>query len=252
MSDKFKNSKFYKAMKNPKVSRAIYISAVIMLVAIAVIIGITAATNRTKKPTPTVPPSTTAPHQSGTQHTPSTNVPDTSAQPEGTQNAPDSSTQSGTVSKPVPTLSLPVSGSLAKKHDAELQVFSNTMNDYRVHLGVDIATAAGAPVYAAADGKVSKIWRDPMMGYCVAIAHDGDAVTVYKNLAEELATGIAEGAKVNAGQQIASVGESAMVEAADEPHLHLEMTVGGLQVDPLDYFSPKDVAALEKDTDYES
>ena len=40
MSDKFKNSKFYKTMKNPKVSRAIYISAVILLVAIAVIIGL--------------------------------------------------------------------------------------------------------------------------------------------------------------------------------------------------------------------
>lgn len=252
MSDKFKNSKFYKTMKNPKVSRAIYISAVILLVAIAVIIGITAATNRTKKPTPTVPPSTTAPVPGGTQQTPSTNVPDTSTQPEDTQNTPGSSSQSGTVSKPIPTLSLPVAGSLAKKHDAELQVFSNTMNDYRVHLGVDITTAAGAPVYAAADGKVSKIWRDPMMGYCVAVTHDGDAVTVYKNLAEELAAGIAEGTKVKAGQQIASVGESAMVEAADEPHLHLEMTVGGLQVDPLDYFSPKDVAALEKDTGYES
>ena len=38
---------------------------------------------------------------------------------------------------------------------------------------------------------------------------------------------------------------------ADEPHLHFEMTVGGLAVDPLDYFSKTDVDALSKDTAFE-
>ena len=250
MSDKFKNSKFYKAMKNPKVSRAIYIAMVILLVAIAVVIGITAATNRTKKPSPT--PSTTSPSSTQAPSPGTSAAPDTSAQPEDTQAAPESTAPGAPVAKPVPTLSLPVSGSIAKKHDAEIQVFSNTMNDYRVHLGIDIATAAGAPVYAAADGKVTKLWRDPMMGYCIAIEHDGDAVTVYKNLAEEVAEGIEAGVTVKAGRQIGKVGDSAMLEAADEPHLHLEMTVGGLQVNPLDYFSVKDVAALDKDENYES
>ena len=251
MSEKFKNSKFCKALKNPKVSRAIYIAMVILLVAIAVVIGITAATNRTKKPSAT-PPASSAPQSSDTRVPDSSAVPDTSAQPEDTQATPESTAPGAPVAKPVPTLSLPVSGTVAKKHDAEVQVFSNTMNDYRVHLGVDIATAAGAPVYAAADGTVSKLWRDPMMGYCIAIEHDGDAVTVYKNLAEAAAEGIEAGVKVKAGKQIGSVGESAMLEAADEPHLHLEMTVGGIQVNPLDYFSVKDVAALEKDENYES
>ena len=250
MSEKFKNSKFYKAMKNPKVSRAIYIAMVILLVAVAVVIGITAATNRTKKPSPT--PSTSSPSNTQAPAPGTSSAPDTSTQPEDTQAAPESTAPGAPVVKPVPTLSLPVSGSIAKKHDAEIQVFSNTMNDYRVHLGIDIATAAGAPVYAAADGKVTKMWRDPMMGYCIAIEHDGDAVTVYKNLAEEAAEGIEAGATVKAGKQIGKVGDSAMLEAADEPHLHLEMTVGGLQVNPLDYFSVKDVAALDKDENYES
>ena len=63
--------------------------------------------------------------------------------------------------------------------------------------------------------------------------------------------GIIEGATVRAGQQIASVGSTAMVEIAEEPHLHFEMTVGGLAVDPLEYFSSNDVATLQKDTAYE-
>lgn len=249
MSDKFKNSKFYKAMKNPKVSRAVYIAMVLMLVAIAVVIGITAASNRTKKPVRD-PESTTA--TPGTTGTPTvTDTPVTTVDPATDTDTPSNTTgQSGTVSKPIPTFSLPVSGKVGEYHDADTQVFSETMNDYRVHLGIDITATEGAPVYAAAEGTVQKIWSDPMMGYCVAVAHDGDAVTVYKNLAKDLPTGIVEGKKVKAGQQIASIGESAMVEIAEEPHLHFEMTVGGIQVDPLKYFSAKDVASLGIDTSY--
>ena len=125
------------------------------------------------------------------------------------------------------------------------------MNDYRVHLGVDIITTDGAPVYAVADGTVIQIWEDVRMGQCVAVKHNGDAVSIYKNVSAELPKGIIEGATVRAGQQIASVGSTAMVEIADEPHLHFEMTVGGLAVDPLEYFSSKDVETLSKDTAYE-
>ena len=125
------------------------------------------------------------------------------------------------------------------------------MNDYRVHLGIDILTNENAPVCAVADGTVTQIWEDVRMGHCIAIKHNGDAVSIYKNLSAELPTGIIEGAKVKGGQQIASVGSSAMVEIADEPHLHFEMTVGSLAVDPLEYFSSSDVANLQKDTAYE-
>jgi murein DD-endopeptidase MepM/ murein hydrolase activator NlpD len=125
------------------------------------------------------------------------------------------------------------------------------MNDYRVHLGIDVITTDGAPVYSVADGTVMQIWEDVRMGQCIAVKHNGDAVSIYKNVSTELPKGIIEGAKVKAGQQIATVGTTAMVEIADEPHLHFEMTVGGLSVDPLEYFSTKDVETLSKDTSYE-
>jgi murein DD-endopeptidase MepM/ murein hydrolase activator NlpD len=126
------------------------------------------------------------------------------------------------------------------------------MGDYRVHLGVDIATPPEAPVYAAADGKVEKIWEDSMMGTCVALTHKDETVSIYKNLAPELAEGIAAGATVKQGQQLGIVGDTAVVEMADEPHLHFEVTAKGLSVNPLDYFSEKDVNALSKDTAFES
>ena len=90
-----------------------------------------------------------------------------------------------------------------------------------------------------------------MMGWCMAISHEGECVTVYKNLAETMAEGLSEGSLVKKGQLLGNVGDSAMMEIADEPHLHMEMTVKGLQVDPMDYFSQAVIASLSKDTAFE-
>lgn len=231
MQNNFKESKFY---NNFKENRAIYITAITLLVALAVIVAVTAVANRTKPPV-----ETGIPGGSETE----TNAPSGGNETQ----APDSTD----VVDLLPTFVLPVNGTLAKGHDATTQVFSNTMQDYRVHLGVDITTEQNAAVCAAADGTVSQIWEDPMMGYCVALTHGGDSCTVYKNLGEELPDGIEEGVKVKAGQTIGYVGESAMVEMAEEPHLHFEMTVGGIAVDPLSYFEEDAVATLSKDEAYE-
>ena len=154
--------------------------------------------------------------------------------------------------EPEAMMALPVTGKMFKGHDATIQVYSNTMGDYRVHLGVDIATAPEAPVYAAADGQVEKIWNDSMMGTCVAVTHKDETVSIYKNLAKDLAKNITVGAEVKQGQQLGNVGDTAVVEMADEPHLHFEVTVKGLSVDPLDFFSEEAAATLSKDDAFES
>jgi murein DD-endopeptidase MepM/ murein hydrolase activator NlpD len=146
---------------------------------------------------------------------------------------------------------LPVYGVMQKKHDTEVQVFSPTMGDYRMHLGIDVGTADGASVSAMADGVISQVWEDVRMGQCVAIKHGGECYTIYKNLAAELPEGTVVGAAVKAGDVIGTVGESAMVEVAEEPHLHLEMTVNGLQVDPMDYLDEEAKATLNQDVNYE-
>ena len=42
-----------------------------------------------------------------------------------------------------------------------------------------------------------------------------------------------------------------MTEVAEEPHLHFEMTVSGLLVDPLEYYSKAELEALAVDRAYE-
>ena len=223
----FKNSKL---AKNIKENRAVYITALTLLVALAVIITVTAVANRSKKPVDT---------------TPVTTDPTVTADPNETEE-PDTS-----VVDMLPSFSLPVSGKLSKNHDSEMQVFSNTMQDYRVHLGVDICAEENAAVSAVAAGTVVEVWEDALMGQCVALSHSGDAVSVYKNLSLTLPEGIEAGAEVKAGDVIGYVGDTAMTELADEAHLHFEMTVGGIQVNPLDYFGEDAVATLAQDTSYE-
>ena len=223
-----------KILKNLKENRALYITAISVLLTLLLIVAAVVATNRSKQTAPEV----TTPKPATTTTT-KVNTP-----------TPDDDPTSDVGSK-LPTFSLPVNGKLSAVHDSELQVFSPTMQDYRVHLGVDILANDGDPVYAVADGTVMQIWEDVRMGQCIAIKHAGDSVSIYKNVSAELPAGIIEGATVRVGQQIATVGSSAMVEIAEEPHLHFEMTVGGLAVDPLEYFSSKDVSALMKDTAYE-
>lgn len=135
----------------------------------------------------------------------------------------------------LPNFQVPAIGVISKEHSVSALVFSVTMNDYRTHNGVDIATTDGADVHAVADGVVEELWQDPLMGYCISISHEGDALSIYKNLRPESISGLSAGDKVVAGQVIASVGESALIEIAEEPHLHFELKIGGESVDPCDY-----------------
>ena len=235
MQKNWKESEFFRKLKHIRVNRAVYLTAIIVLLSISVLLIVTAVNNRSKLPVDTTP------QASGT------NKPQETTPPPQIENT-DKPTQSNTV----PEFALPVSGVLSKKHSVDTQVFSPTLNEYRVHLGIDIATEAAAPVFAMAQGTVAQIWEDPMMGWSVAISHSGEAVTVYKNLSKQLADGISVGAEVEAGQLLGSVGDTALIEIAEEPHLHVEMTVKGLQVDPLEYFSKDVLSAITEDTIYET
>lgn len=245
MPSSFNNKpSFWQKIKNKKINRSYVLTVLALAVAVLVIITAAVASERAKKPSE-LPKDTEASTDRQTEKPTEGSTEPSSAEKETSTGG------SSSVESKLPSFILPVSGSLSRSHDPELQVFSPTMQDYRVHLGIDLTTKENAPVYAAADGKISKIWVDTRMGYCIAIEHSGDCVTVYKNLAETLPDGIAEGVSVRSGQLIATVGESAMVEIADEPHLHFEMTVGNLAVDPLEYFDESILETLKKDNSVE-
>ena len=130
------------------------------------------------------------------------------------------------------TFTAPAAGSVYGEFSVAVPVFSNTMNDYRTHAGVDVSAEIGDPVFACADGVIDEVWEDPMMGQSIRISHADGFESVYRNLSTVIPDGIVKGASVRAGQTIGAVGDTALIECEDEPHLHFELLLAGEPVDP--------------------
>ena len=132
-------------------------------------------------------------------------------------------------------VSIPVAGKIIKGFSKDDLVFSLTMNDWRVHRGIDIETVIGAPVKAIRYGTVENVFEDEENGITVVISHPGDLKSVYSNL--QNLNFIEVGRKVKEGDIIGGIGESSVFECADPPHLHFEITEKNQQKDPIDYIT---------------
>jgi murein DD-endopeptidase MepM/ murein hydrolase activator NlpD len=99
----------------------------------------------------------------------------------------------------------------------------------RMHEGIDLGCAYGAPLYAAAAGTV--VYAGWMGGYgnLVVIDHGGGVATAYGHNSS-ISVGV--GQAVGQGQQIAAIGSTGH---STGPHCHFEVRVGGSPVDPLGY-----------------
>lgn len=127
----------------------------------------------------------------------------------------------------------PVEGEILKSFAMENLVFSETLQEWVVHKGIDIRAPRTTVVKAAEEGTVKSIKNDPRYGLTVTIEHREGYKTIYANLlTTEFVT---EGETVTKGQSIGTVGNSAAFEIADEPHLHFEMLKDDVTVDPTLY-----------------
>jgi murein DD-endopeptidase MepM/ murein hydrolase activator NlpD len=95
-----------------------------------------------------------------------------------------------------------------------------------LHTGIDMAAKSGVPVLAAGRGRVVMAEERIISGYSVVIGHLPGVYTVYFHLKE---LDVKPGQIVEKGQRIGSVGVSGL---ATGPHLHWEVRVNGVAVDP--------------------
>lgn len=124
----------------------------------------------------------------------------------------------------------PVEGEIIKAFAKDNLVYSETLQEWTTHLGIDIKADKTTVVKAAEAGTVKTIKNDPRYGLTITIEHDNGYQTVYANLLSS--EFVVEGEKVEKGQSIGTVGNTATFEIADEPHLHFEMLKDGVQIDP--------------------
>ena len=127
----------------------------------------------------------------------------------------------------------PVRGEVLRPHAVETLRYDQTMGDWRVHDGVDIAADLGTQVRAPAGGAVSDFYTDDLMGTTVVILHADGVMSTCSNLAAPVAVEI--GDTVLTGDIIGTVGRTAIAESEEASHIHLSMTKDGVSVDPLEY-----------------
>ena len=99
----------------------------------------------------------------------------------------------------------------------------------RLHEGIDITAASGTPIRAAAAGTVIHSGWLGGYGLLVVIDHGNGLATAYAHNSSNL---VSVGARVEQGQTIALVGSTGN---SSGPHVHFEVRVNGVAVDPLLY-----------------
>ena len=97
------------------------------------------------------------------------------------------------------------------------------------HKGVDIGAPYYSDVYAAQSGTVIQAGWNGGYGYCVTIAHAQGVATLYAHLDDYF---VSVGQSVSRGQVIADCGSTGI---STGPHIHFEVRVNGVQIDPLPY-----------------
>lgn len=128
----------------------------------------------------------------------------------------------------------PCDGFVTVEHSVDIPVYSSTFGDYRTHCGIDIAADKGAVVSAVKGGVITKIYTDDLYGHTLHLETPDGYTFVYSNLSMPLSQGIEEGLAVSTGTILASVGDSAICESAQESHLHFEVQKDDCYINPLD------------------
>lgn len=134
------------------------------------------------------------------------------------------------------TAVMPVNGEVLTAYSNGELVKSETLGVWKTHDGVDIAADEGEKVKAMNDGTVTKVWEDPLWGFCIMITHSGNVESYYYNLGE--ATTVSQGDEVKAGDTIGVVGKSAQAEITMESHLHFGVKKNGAWTDPIEFVNP--------------
>ena len=124
----------------------------------------------------------------------------------------------------------PVEGEVIKEFAKDNLIYSETLEEWITHTGIDIKADRTTIVKSVADGTVKSIKNDPRYGLTVTIEHADGYTSVYSSLLT--AEFVKEGEKVTQGQTIGTVGNSAVFEVAEDNHLHFELLKDGSNINP--------------------
>ena len=106
----------------------------------------------------------------------------------------------------------------------------------KMHYGVDWATAHGTPIMAAGNGIIEEVGAKGEYGNYIRIRHANGYKTAYGHMSQ-YAAGVGPGVRVRQGQIIGYVGSTGL---SSGPHVHFEVLVNGVHVNPMSIQVPND------------
>lgn len=139
--------------------------------------------------------------------------------------------EESTTGNPSEKFIFPLTNNIIKDYSDNVAVKSNTLGDWRVHNGIDFTAKTGDTVKAVKSGSVNAVYIDKLWGTVVEIDHGDSIVAKYCGLKDGTTPSV--GDVLQQGETVGTVGLIPS-EAADEPHLHFEMTVSGKTADPIE------------------
>ncbi len=138
----------------------------------------------------------------------------------------------------VPTYLPPVSlstASVLKDYSMDMVIYNKTLDQYMTHPGIDLEAPSGSGVNAIADGTITAVYEDDAYGTTIEITHDNGLRSRYASL--ETSDLIEKGDTVSQGQQISTIGKTALYESMDPSHLHFELYKDDKLCNPADYIT---------------
>jgi murein DD-endopeptidase MepM/ murein hydrolase activator NlpD len=129
-------------------------------------------------------------------------------------------------------LDRPLGATRATFGDRRTYVYNKEVVSRSVHLGVDLAHTERSPVKAAGRGIVRFAADMGIYGQCVILSHGQGLATLYGHLSQ---LNVKPGDEVKQGQ---TVGLSGMTGLALGDHLHFGVLVGGVPVNPTEWWDP--------------
>ena len=147
---------------------------------------------------------------------------------------PEDTTPETPVDAPVVFI-MPVANASSIGEYSETMVFNQTLGRFSSHTAMDFFADEGSPVFAVYDGNVESVEKTLLEGVTIVINHGDGLKTVYNSLLD--GDSVTVGQTVSQGDVIGLVSVSNRQEYKDGAHLHFEVALDGVNVNPLNYLT---------------
>ena len=214
-----------KKVKEEKVKKGIYSTAALVLcVSTLFLFWMSNRNNNIDNANETTTITETTTKEKETVNSPVTNIPD---------NRYEEPTTEG---KQSVYFTMPLGSSFSRDFSNGELVKNKTTGDWRVHNGVDIIGYEGDPINAICGGTVTEYRESALWGVILTIDHGNGVVAKYYGLKKS--TTLQPGDKVAINTKIGELGDIP-IEKAEGTHLHFEMYIDNVAVNPADYLGKR-------------